>query len=333
MVALSIIPEYYIGVPPAYDGTAPLTTLKVGVRAMADETVSQRHYVYKMTCSDTGKSYIGMTKNLKHREMEHRGGNSPRKLRAAIELYGEETFVFEVIQECDSRAEARELEKRYIAELNTGWPNGYNIHWAPAGTAAAAASPRSRARRSAAQKRLWEDPAHREIVSQRLKAWSARPENKAQLSERATARWADPSYREKQVQSHWSKGEGRDETLETIRQLALERDAERRAAGITLDRTNAVAGIAASWKDPEKRGKRIAAIKAAWDTPEGIAKREQAAESMRQENARRNADPAYREKMRKVAAKRRGHVPSAETRAKMSAAAKARRARDREEKQ
>ena len=78
----------YNGMPPRCTATTPLTTLKPGVRAMAKTNIPTHYWVYKLTCSKTAMSYVGMTKNKDRRVSEHRNDSSGKKLRAAIELYG-----------------------------------------------------------------------------------------------------------------------------------------------------------------------------------------------------------------------------------------------------
>src|ERR1043166_5887556 len=85
-------------------------------------------FIYRMRCLIDGVGdYIGMTTEPFRREKEHKGKRKGSKLTAAIHLYGERNFVYEILDECQTEAEARALEKKYIQTLGTGWPRGLNV--------------------------------------------------------------------------------------------------------------------------------------------------------------------------------------------------------------
>jgi group I intron endonuclease len=87
------------------------------------------YIIYRLTCTNTQKSYIGYSKNsLKHRWKEHlkwmkRGRRG--KLSNAIRKYGADAFIREVIAQSEDKAEALRLEIKYIAQYDTR-KNGYN---------------------------------------------------------------------------------------------------------------------------------------------------------------------------------------------------------------
>ena len=87
-------------------------------------------FIYTITNKLNGKQYVGKTnlpdpqgrwkehlKDYKRKKMEH------RPLYSAMNKYGVENFVFEVIEECDN---TEEREKFWIKELNTYGSTGYN---------------------------------------------------------------------------------------------------------------------------------------------------------------------------------------------------------------
>ena len=87
-------------------------------------------FIYTITNKINGKQYVGKTNlpdpqerwkehlhDYKRRKMEH------RPLYSAMNKYGVENFVFEVIEECDN---TEEREKFWIKELNTYGSTGYN---------------------------------------------------------------------------------------------------------------------------------------------------------------------------------------------------------------
>lgn len=86
--------------------------------------------VYLRTNLVNGKQYVGQTSNFKNRE---RQWNS-LEIRYSCEifdkdrrLYGLDNFKTEILAIVETREEAWELERKYIKELNTKYPNGYNI--------------------------------------------------------------------------------------------------------------------------------------------------------------------------------------------------------------
>ena len=76
-----------------------------------------------------GKCYVGQTCNFKQRNNDWRRLNKcySKHIDVDRELYGLDKFTVEILAEADSRDEAFELEKRFIADYNSVWPNGYNI--------------------------------------------------------------------------------------------------------------------------------------------------------------------------------------------------------------
>lgn len=89
--------------------------------------------IYKITNRINGKIYVGQSIDIKERWYQHKykakhdtekGYNSA--IHQAFRKYGEENFIFEVIEECSSEC-LDEREKFWIKELNSLTPNGYNI--------------------------------------------------------------------------------------------------------------------------------------------------------------------------------------------------------------
>lgn len=83
--------------------------------------------IYKYT-SPSGKSYIGQTKNLTRRIYEHQKIDSNcTYFNKAIQKYGFENFILEILAEGVTDEEANILEPNFILEYNTLAPNGYNL--------------------------------------------------------------------------------------------------------------------------------------------------------------------------------------------------------------
>ena len=87
--------------------------------------------IYKLTCSVTGKSYIGQTKNYNQRLKKHRSGNShgsgASAIGPAIKKYGFECFTHELLVEGLILEEANDWEPIYIELYDTICPRGYNL--------------------------------------------------------------------------------------------------------------------------------------------------------------------------------------------------------------
>ena len=77
-----------------------------------------------------GKCYVGQTSNFRQREhqwkcLKWRYGNE--YLDKDRISYGLDAWTVEILAECDTQDEAWKLEQKYIKELNTLYPNGYNL--------------------------------------------------------------------------------------------------------------------------------------------------------------------------------------------------------------
>lgn len=88
--------------------------------------------IYKFTNKITGESYIGKTKDIKRRYLQHKNRCDPAKsnfestyFHKEIAKYGFEAFDFQVVEECNVE-ELDEKEIYYINKFNSLYPNGYN---------------------------------------------------------------------------------------------------------------------------------------------------------------------------------------------------------------
>lgn len=86
-------------------------------------------YIYCFT-SPSGKCYIGQTWDIKRRYREHRNFKKQNlvcsKFYSAINKYGFETFIFDIIDYARSELELNEKEKYYISSFDS-CNNGYNL--------------------------------------------------------------------------------------------------------------------------------------------------------------------------------------------------------------
>lgn len=86
--------------------------------------------VYLRTNLINGKQYVGQTKNIRTRENNWRcikARYANKILTEEREKYGANNFKMDILAECETQEEAWELEQRYIAELGTRFPAGYNM--------------------------------------------------------------------------------------------------------------------------------------------------------------------------------------------------------------
>lgn len=92
--------------------------------------MSKVYTIYLRTNLVNGKQYVGQTKDIKQRDrswhsLKERYCNSI--LDYDREKYGLENWTSETLADAETQEESWELEKRFIKQLNTKYPNGYNI--------------------------------------------------------------------------------------------------------------------------------------------------------------------------------------------------------------
>jgi group I intron endonuclease len=89
--------------------------------------------IYQISNTINSKIYIGQTKASVedrwrwHLEHAKRRETHPDGLHRAINQYGENCFSITILERCSDLRQLAEVEKRYISELNSIAPNGYNI--------------------------------------------------------------------------------------------------------------------------------------------------------------------------------------------------------------
>lgn len=85
-------------------------------------------YVYKLTNTINNKVYIGITQSIEKRRIQHFRCKKNHPLYNAIQKYGKDNFIFEVIDTADNRKVLCELERYYIRLYNSNDRKyGYNI--------------------------------------------------------------------------------------------------------------------------------------------------------------------------------------------------------------
>lgn len=85
--------------------------------------------VYKITHIGSGKSYIGISKNIHRRWIQHKSWVNTKNRRSAIyaamQKYGIDAFSWQVIEQCDVDS-LEDRERHWIAVFDT-FKNGYNL--------------------------------------------------------------------------------------------------------------------------------------------------------------------------------------------------------------
>ena len=85
-------------------------------------------FVYLITNTINGMRYVGQTTtSLEERFRLHKILNNCRYLHAALEKYGVDNFIIELICEPPTIELMNEFEAEYIIRYNTLVPNGYNL--------------------------------------------------------------------------------------------------------------------------------------------------------------------------------------------------------------
>jgi len=141
-------------------------------------------YCYKVTCTKTMKSYVGMTgqtinsRFLSHARDARRG--SPLAFHRALMKHGPEFFWVSELSRHRSQEEALDAEARHIKELGTLLPSGYNMTPGGSGVLCMAEESREKHRNSIIEKH--KDPKFKARHIQGVKD-SFTPERRKQISE------------------------------------------------------------------------------------------------------------------------------------------------------
>lgn len=86
--------------------------------------------IYKITCNETGKCYIGQSIDIENRWLQHicatKYETDNNKFYNAMRKYGYENFTYEIIEECSNSQEELDDRERYWIEYYNSYEDGYN---------------------------------------------------------------------------------------------------------------------------------------------------------------------------------------------------------------
>lgn len=181
-------------------------------------------FVYELYCRPSGKSYIGVAKDVESRFKTH--SRSQSAIGSAVRKYGPESFDKKVLFEGEPETCYAE-EARLVRERETIAPQGYNLteggkgvrghapevltrmsaavkasHSRPETKAKLSKSARhqwsdseTKERARATNVTTWSDPVKRQNHAELMRAINTRPEVRQQLSDKAKKQWTDPAFR------------------------------------------------------------------------------------------------------------------------------------------
>ena len=92
--------------------------------------------IYRILNIVNGKSYVGKTEINVRARYGVRWNKSITNpyLKKSIKKYGQEKFKIEILAVTDNSEELCALEKKFISEINSIYPNGYNFSYGGEGT-------------------------------------------------------------------------------------------------------------------------------------------------------------------------------------------------------
>jgi group I intron endonuclease len=158
----------------------------------------QAYFVYKLTCRETGKSYIGVSNNPKRRLWEHRKEarlNPKFVIHHAMRKHGPDTFDMTVLCESNDKKHAYELlEPQFIKEHNTLVPHGYNMTTGGEGSPTLTISDETRRKRSESAKAQYADPTQKANHKVAASKANQDPKKRQHIAEAARKRWSDPVF-------------------------------------------------------------------------------------------------------------------------------------------
>lgn len=115
--------------------------------------------IYLRTNKINGKQYVGQSGDFETREKQFKRINqryANKRLSEDRRKYGLDNFDLKILAEVKTQEEAWELERKYIKDLNTKYPNGYNMSDGGKTNANFLVSDDTRKKMSEAAKKWWD---------------------------------------------------------------------------------------------------------------------------------------------------------------------------------
>ena len=148
--------------------------------SLADRSIMELGYIYKVTNKINYLCYIGQTVNFDDRVQVHKRAKNNTHLHHTIRKYGVENFIFEILERWPKETLA-EREKTWIAFYNTFEGEGYNM--TPGGDGAGSGnnhpSKRPEVRRKISDS--WTPERRKEASERNKEFWT--PERRKEASE------------------------------------------------------------------------------------------------------------------------------------------------------
>ena len=86
-----------------------------------------KYFVYRIFNAKNDKTYIGMSTAPKKQVRNHLVGSGSRLIFDDVRKHGKEVFVYQIIEEFQTRDEANKKMQSYIIRQNSLYPFGYNL--------------------------------------------------------------------------------------------------------------------------------------------------------------------------------------------------------------
>jgi group I intron endonuclease len=166
-------------------------------------SISRTPSIYQIRHIESGKVYVGSAVDPRRRKSDHfkclrKGAHHSRHLQRAWNKYGEDAFVFEIIEPVLFVEDLIIREQYWIDTLRAAdRKHGFNICLTAGSALGTKRSNETLLLQSEVTKARWNDPAFRAKVSEQAKARGADPTVRKQLTEQSRAYFADPAARVK----------------------------------------------------------------------------------------------------------------------------------------
>jgi group I intron endonuclease len=169
----------------------------IDIMVSCDTIIPMTTGIYKITRKETGKAYVGMSRDIEIRwrgHVNHAMLGKGHAIHAAIKKYGADAFEFEILEQCTAE-KLVEREKHHIAEQKTLAPRGYNMS-SGGQSGYSDLSDEAKSRHKKVTQEMHKDPEyiknHAEAVKRRTESDSWKEKN----AEASKKTWNIPGFRE-----------------------------------------------------------------------------------------------------------------------------------------